>query len=168
VTGQRSRADVQPLSWEIPTAGMLGWLTVAVLVLPAGQGGAGWLRSRRFAWPRGTSSLGQCVSGLLSGHLGRGLSHDAAAQLASPALTYGLIAAAELLLLVGTGWAVLAWWRYLGPGALQGMATRSEAEAVLGLVSLRRKRAVIRPDRYRRARGESLAGGSGDPEDGAP
>ena len=34
----RSRGDVQPPSWEIPAAAVLGWLALALLLLPAGQG----------------------------------------------------------------------------------------------------------------------------------
>ena len=41
-----------------------------------------------------------------------------------------------------------------GPGRMKGMASRGEAERLLGLTRLRRNSAVIRPDLYRTGRSE--------------
>lgn len=151
-TPRRARRDIAPVSWELPAAAALGWLLLAVIILPAGQGAAGWLHTGHFTWPHGTTALGHSLGGLLTGHLGEGLPQGAVAELASPTATYALIAVAELLLVAATAGAVVLWWRRLGPGAMQGMATRAEVEAVLGLGNLRRRRAIIRPDRYRPGR----------------
>jgi hypothetical protein len=66
---------------------------------------------------------------------------------------YAVAGLLELLLLVTTVWAAVPWWRYLGPGAAIGMATRVEAGAVLGVARLRKARRVIRPDLYGPPRG---------------
>ena len=39
-----------------------------------------------------------------------------------------------------------------GPGRLRGMASRGEAERLLGVTRLRKVRAVVRPDLYRKNR----------------
>jgi type IV secretion system protein VirD4 len=146
MTGQRSRADVQPVTWEIPVAGAACWLLLALMLLPAGQGAAGWLFAGGFVWLHGSAALMQSIGGLLTGNPGRGLSGHDVAHLASAPSIYLLIVLGELLLIGITVWVIVAWWRYLGPGARQGMAGRAEVETVLGVSNLRKKRKVIRPD----------------------
>jgi hypothetical protein len=68
-----------------------------------------------------------------------------AGELASSAWIYALITLLELVALAASVWLGVLWWRLLGPGALQGMASRSEVERVLGVSNLRRGRKVIRP-----------------------
>jgi hypothetical protein len=74
-------------------------------------------------------------------------------DLASSAWIYALITLLELVALAAVVWLGVWWWRLLGPGALQGMATRGEVERVLGLSNLRRRRKVIRPDLFGADRG---------------
>jgi type IV secretion system protein VirD4 len=143
---QASRVDVQPIGWELPAAGVLCWLVLAALLLPAGQGAASWLFGGGFVWPHG--SLLHSVGGLLAGQAGRGLAAKDVAHLASGPLIYLLVALAELALFMAASWATVLWWRRLGPGAMQGMAGRGEVERVLGLSNLRKRRKVIRPDLF--------------------
>jgi type IV secretion system protein VirD4 len=143
---QASRVDVQPISWELPAAGVLCWLVLAALLLPGGQGTASWLFGGGFVWPHG--SLLQSVGGLLTVQAGRGLAAKDVAHLASIPLIYLITLLAELVLFTVTVWGVVLWWRYLGPGAMQGMAGRGEVERVLGLSNLRKRRKVIRPDLF--------------------
>jgi type IV secretion system protein VirD4 len=145
------RTDVAPISWELPAAGGLCWLAAAVLLLPVGQGVASWLFGGRFVWPH--ESLLASVGGLLTGHPARGVAARSAADLPSSAWVYTLITVLELVALAVTVWLGVLWWRLLGPGALQGMASRGEVERVLGLSSLRKRQTVIRPDLFGTGRG---------------
>ncbi|MCW2632708.1 MAG: hypothetical protein JWR88_1670, partial [Pseudonocardia sp.] len=79
-----------------------------------------------------------------------GLAGKDVAHLASTPSIYLLIVLGELLLTAVTVWVIVLVWRYLGPGARQGMADRAEVETVLGVSNLRKKRTVIRPDLHAR------------------
>jgi hypothetical protein len=147
----RSRADVRPVTWELPVAGGACWLLLVLTLLPAGQGVAGWLFAGGFVWPRGSTPLIQGLGGLMTGRPGRGLEAEDVAHLAPTPLIYLLIVLGELLLAAMSAWAIVLWWCYLGPGAGRGMANRAEVETVLGVSNLRKKGALIRPDLYDRA-----------------
>ena len=149
---QRSRSDVQPISWELPVAGAAVWLALLLLLIPAGRGAATWLVGRGFCWPQGSQALLHSVGGLLTGDTGAGLSGAQASSVAPAPLIVLTVSVGELLLIAASVAAAVAWWRHLGPAALQGMADRPEIEKVLGLSNLRRKRAVIRPDLHAPAR----------------
>ena len=142
------RADVSPVGWEVPVAGAVCWLVAAVLLLPVGQGVASELFGGGYVWPR--KSLLASIGGLLTGRPGRGVAVRSVADLASSAWVYALITVVELVALAAAVWLAVLWWRLLGPGALQGMASRSEVARVLGLSNLRRRRKVIRPDLFGR------------------
>jgi len=154
---QRSR-DVQPVTWEMPVAGGACWLLLVLMLLPAGQGAAGWLFAGGFVWPRGSTPLMRSIGGLMTGQPGRGLPGRDVAHLASTPSIYLLIVLGELLLTAVTVWVIVAWWRYLGPGARRGMADRAEVETVLGVSNLRKKRTVIRPDLHTRQAGNTRGG----------
>jgi type IV secretion system protein VirD4 len=145
------RTDVAAFGWELPAAGGVCWLAAAVLLLPVGQGVASWLFGGGYVWPH--ESLLAGVGGLLTGHPGRGVAMTSAGDLASSALIYALITVLELVALAAAVWLGVLWWRQMGPGALQGMATRGEVERVLGVSNLRRRRKVIRPDLFDAGRG---------------
>jgi type IV secretion system protein VirD4 len=142
----RSQPDVRPVTWELPVAGVACWLRLVLMLLPAGQGVACYLFSGGFVWPRGSTPLMHSVGGLMTGQPGEGLAGTDRVHLAPTPLIYILIVLAELLLAGATAWAIVLWWRHLGPGARRGMADRAEVEAVLGVSNLRKKAAVIRPD----------------------
>lgn len=147
---QRSRADVQPVTWEVPAVAGTCWLVLVVMLFPAGQGSAGWLFAGGFVWPHGSTPLLHSIGGLITGQPGKGLAGKDVARLASTPSIYLLIVLGELLLTAATAWVIVLWWRYLGPGARQGMADRAEVETVLGVSNLRKKRTVIRPDLHAR------------------
>ena len=153
-----ARADVRPVPWEVPVAAGGCWLALAVLLFPCGQGAAGWLFGGGFVWPRGSGSLLRSVTGLLSGRPGRGLAGGGPGGLPGAPVVYVVIGLGEVLLAAGSVWLIVCWWRRLGPGAPRGMADRAEAEMVLGVSNLRRKRAVIRPD-LRAGRAGTIGGG---------
>jgi hypothetical protein len=139
--------------WEVPAAAAAGGLSAAVLLLPVARGWAGWLLGRGWVWPRGSAALRRSIGGLLTGRPRAGLTGAESAQVPGPWTVYGVVGLVELLLLVTAVWASVLWWRYLGPGAAVGMATRAEAGAVLGVARLRKARRVVRPDLYGPPRG---------------
>lgn len=147
-TGQRARQDVQPMTWELPAAAAAAAVAAMVLMLPAGQGAAGVVFGGGWAWPQGTHELLASLSGLITGHPGRGLTAAQAALIPAAGAVYLLIVVGELLLAVAAAYGVMLWWRHLGPGAQLGMADRLEVETVLGPSGLRNARKMIRPDLY--------------------
>ena len=154
-TRPRARADVQPTSWEIPAAAAAVWLVAAALILPASQGAAAALFGGGWVWPRGSSHLMASIGGLVIGRPGRGLPAELITRIPAGAPIYVLAILAELLLTAASFSTVVLWWTHVGPGALRGMATRLEAESVLGVSALRKAREVIRPDLYGAERGST-------------
>jgi type IV secretion system protein VirD4 len=155
--GRRARADVRPVTWEIPAAGATVWLLAAVLIFPAGQGAAACVFGGGWVWPHGWSAVLSSIGGLITGRPGRGLAAAQVGQLPGTGLVYLLVVVGELLLVAAMIWAGALWWRHLGPAAWQGMADRFEVESVLGASRLRLARKVIRPDLYGSDRGPGSA-----------
>lgn len=142
---QSRRGNPYPFTWEIPLGVLLA--VVSLLVCGAQLGrtlanlitGSGWVfvpRERFF-----TSLLG-----VLSGDPRAGL--GPLAHPASAVATWAWIAAVEGILVAGcavAGKAALDRW---GPTRVLGMATRHEAERLMGRTRLRKSATVVRPDRY--------------------
>ena len=148
----RRQPDPLPLTWEVPVGVALAWLCLAGAGLLAGQATAGLLTGRGRLWPDSPHLL-PAAGGLLTGHVGIGVSPPLTAATGGAALppvwsVYAFISVYQLLLLAMTGWAVARFWTTLGPGRRYGMATRVDAQTVLGVGRLRRVRKIIRPDLY--------------------
>jgi len=143
----RRRPDPLPWSWEVPAGAGLAWLSLSAATLLAAQGAAGFLTGHGWVWP-GSSRLFPALGGLLTGQVGVGV--DATAGLPAPTLVYALAVVTELALLAVSVWAAVRFWSTVGPGRRHGMATRADAETVLGVGRLRRVRKLIRPDLYGR------------------
>jgi len=125
---------------------------MAGAALLAAQATAGFLTGRGWLWPDSPHLLA-AVGGLLTGKTGVGVHPLPAAGFVDtdlpPAwLVYVFVGVFQLVLLAVTVWAVARFWTSLGPGRRYGMATRVEAETVLGVGRLRRVRKIIRPDLY--------------------
>lgn len=143
---QRSRrTNPYSFTWEVPLA-----LAVAVLILllMGVQGGRtvanavagnGWVFVDR---PLLFASLG----GIVTGHAGAGLTRIA--HPAGTGLLWTGIGVVETVILVGCAAGLRAGLNRWGPTRLRGVATRSEAEALLGRTRLRAHASVIRPDLY--------------------
>ena len=143
---QRSRrTNPYPFTWEIPLALVVAVLFLLLMGVQLGRSaanllaGTGWVFVDRAA-------LFTSLPGIISGHAGAGLgplSHHP-----GPSVLWGSIGTAEAIILVGCAaglkWGLGRW----GPGRLHGMATRAEAEALLGRTRLRKHAKVIRPDLY--------------------
>ena len=143
---QRSRrTNPYPFTWEIPVFLFTAWLFLVLMGLQTARSianliaGSGWVFVER---PKLITSLG----GVLTGHADAGL--EGLTNPATSSLLWTCIAVVELLVLigcvVGLKWGLERW----GPGRLHGMATRTEAETLLGQTRLRKHSKVIRPDLY--------------------
>ena len=146
------RRDPQPISrgWEAAAAAVGGALIAVTLAALTGLGLASALFGGGWVWPHGTETITHVLGGLLHGHPGRGLPPGQLREVAGPVSVYACVAATELALVAAAVAACVLIARYRRPGdARGGMATRREAEQILGLGQLRAAQAVIRPDRYR-------------------
>lgn len=159
---QRQR-DPQPMGqgWEVAVAAIGAVLLGAGLAALAGLGAASMLFGGGWVWPHGSDTIGQVIGGLLTGSPGRGLPPEQSRLVGPPIAVYAFVAAAEVALIVAGCAAGVIFSRYRRPGdARGGMATRGEAEQVLGMSALRSARKIIRPDLHGSGRG-SGGGGPG-------
>ena len=144
---QRSRRhDPYPFTWEIPAAIIAGVLLVLVLGIHIGRAAANLLAGAGWGWPA-REELFRSLPGILGGDGGAGLPrafHGGAGQSA----LWTSIGACELLLLILLGCAFKLGLDRWGPQRVQGMATRAQAEQMLGRTRLRKASAVVRPDLY--------------------
>ena len=148
---QRSRrTNPYPFTWEIPLALVVAVLFLLLMGVQAGRSianaaaGNGWVFVDR---PLIFSSLG----GILAGHAEAGLTgidHPA-----GTGLLWAAIGVVEFVVLVACVIGLKAGLSRWGPTRVQGMATRGEAESLLGLTRLRKHAKVIRPDLYGASKG---------------
>ena len=146
------RRDPQPLNrgGEVALVALAAALLAVSLAALAGLGCAALITGGGWVWPHGTTAATRVLGGLLTGRPGRGLPPRQGARVPGPVLTYGCVVVCELALLVVSILGGVLYLRWHRPGdARGGMATRAEAEAVLGVSRLRGARAIIRPDLYR-------------------
>jgi len=146
--------DPQPLSRGGEVAFVAVSLVLLLLGLAAltGLGTAAAVFGGGWVWPHGSDQIGHVLAGLLSGHPGAGLPPPEHARVPSQFLVHSCVTVAELLMLTVTVTAAVVFWRYHRPaGAGGGMATRAEAQQVLGASRLRHARPILRPDLIRRA-----------------
>ena len=148
---QRSRRhDPYPFTWEIPTTIIAGVLLVLILGIHIGRAAANLLAGAGWTWPN-REELFRSLPAILSGDGAAGLPrafHGGAGQSA----LWTSIGVCELLLLILLGWAFKIGLDHWGPHRVQGMATRAQAEQMLGRTRLRKASAVIRPDLYGKQR----------------
>jgi hypothetical protein len=145
------RRDPQPMGqgWEMAVAVIGGALLGLGLAALCGLGAASALFGRGWVWPHGTDTIGHVVGGLLTGHPGQGLDPRQARLVAGPGGVYLCVAVCELAVIAASIFGGVLVSRYWRPGdARGGMATRSEAQQVLGMTRLRGAREIIRPDLY--------------------
>ena len=137
-----------PWTYEMPLAIVLTLVLIAVLGVHTGRAVATLLAGGGWGWPPATE-LFSSLPGLWRGDAGAGLTNPGVVAEPGPLRAWVLITQATNLL----GCLVLAVvaYRRWGPGRLRGMASRTEAESLLGLPRLRKHRAVMRPDLYGKA-----------------
>ena len=148
---QRSRrGDPYPFTWEIPAAIIAGVLLVLVLGVHIGRAAANLLAGAGWAWPA-QAELFRSLPSTLRGDGGAGLP-GALRSGAGQTAVWTSIGATEMLLLILLAWALKTGLDRWGPQRVQGMATRAQAEQMLGRTRLRKASAVVRPDLYGKQR----------------
>lgn len=146
---QQRRRNPQPIGqgWETAVAILGSAILVLGLTALCGLGAASALFGRGWVWPSGTEAMGHVIGGLVTGRPGQGFGDRQAALVAGPVAVYLCVAVCELAAIAASITGAVLVTRYRRPGdARGGMATRSEAEQVLGISRLRAARAIIRPD----------------------
>jgi hypothetical protein len=148
------RRDPQPLSrgGEMAFVVLAGVLMLLGLAALAGLGMAAAVFGGGWVWPHGSDQIGLVVGGILRGDPGAGLPVPDQTRVPGRLLVYGCVMLVELLLLALAAAATVLFWRYhRSTGAGGGMATRAEAQEVLGASRLRQVRSILRPDLTRTA-----------------
>ena len=142
---QRERVEDQyPWTWEIPLGALCLLALVIVLACQVGRSVANWFAGAGWVWPA-PSQLFMSVPGLVAGNGAAGVpvTHAAAA-----ATLWLWMAIASVLTLAGGALAAVWAWRRWGTPELRGMASVTEARAILGVDRLHRVRHIVRPDLY--------------------
>lgn len=148
---QRSRrTNPYPFTWEIPLAAAVAAVLLLILGVHAGRAGANLVAGAGLTLPP-REALFTSLVGVLGGDAGAGLT-GVAGPLAGPMAVKVWVAITEALMLVLIVWAGKVGLDRWGPGRIHGMATREEAEKLLGRSRLRRVSAVVRPDLYGKRR----------------
>lgn len=155
---QRARRhDPYPWTWEIPLLVCVLLVLALAVGVQVGRSLANLLAGAGWTWPVDQATFWRTIPAVAGGDAAAGLptqtagtarAADTAEGLASPGLVSTGIGVVELLLLIGAGWVAIWALRRWGPGRLKGMATRVEAEQMLGLTRLRKVSAIVRPDLY--------------------
>ncbi len=144
---QSRRTTPYPYTWEIPLAATLTIGLILVLAthvartLANAAAGAGWDFSPQ-------AELVTALPGILGGDAHAALDPGAAA---SPGLLYTCLVLVEVVAVMLIVWAVIAGMRQWGPARVRGMATRAEADTLLGVGRLRKVAPVVRPDLHGKA-----------------
>ncbi len=137
-----------PWTYEIPLAIVLLLVLVAVLGVHTGRAVANLVAGGGWGWPPATE-LFSSLPGLWAGDAAAGLADPG--TVASPRSLRTWVLLTQALNLIGWLALALVAYRRWGPGRLRGMASRAEAATLLGMLRLRKHRAVIRPDLYGKA-----------------
>ena len=144
------RTNPYPFTWEIPVAAVVATVLLLVLGIHAGRACANLVAGRGLTVPS-LEMLVTSVPGVLGGDAGAGLT-GTAAHLAGATAVRAWVVVVEGVVLTLTVWVAKVGHGRWGPGRIQGMATRDEAERLLGRSRLRKVGAVVRPDLYGKGR----------------
>ena len=139
---QSRRTTPYPYTWEIPLGAVLAVTLVLVVAAHAARSIALALAGAGWAWTS-QAQLFTALPGILAGDSRAGLT---VGPTASPGLLYTCLVLVEVIAVALIVWAVIGGMRQWGPARVRGMATRAEADALLGVGRLRKVAAVVRPD----------------------
>ncbi|EWT05266.1 hypothetical protein N864_05860 [Intrasporangium chromatireducens Q5-1] len=146
------RQDPYPITWEVPAGILLAFTVLVVLGLHVGRGVANLVAGGWWGFPD-REHLFVSLPAFVGGDFAAGLAR-VEGPLAPASLMWTCVAVVETFLLIGSLAGLkfgLARW---GPQRVQGLATRSEAERLLGRSRLRRHARIVRPDLYGKTGGQ--------------
>jgi hypothetical protein len=126
------RHNPYPWTWEIPVGVVCAVLLVLALGVHLGNSLAHLTSGQGWTWPA-SSQLFASLPTVLTNSTGAVGVHT-------------WIIAVEFLLLGGLTSAAVAGWQRWGPSRLKGVATRDQAEQVLGVTRLHKVARIVRPD----------------------
>lgn len=144
------RHDPYPWTWEIPLLVFVVLMLGLAVGVQVGRSVANLLAGAGWTWAVDQAAFWRSIPAVAGGDAGAGLDPGTSSQsdMAPPALVWTGIGIVEVLVLVAAGWAAIWGLQRWGPGRLKGMATRPEAEQMLGLTRLRKVSSIVRPDLY--------------------
>ena len=150
---QARRRDPYPWTWELPLGVVVAVLLVAALAAHVGRAVANRIAGAGWAFPN-RADLFTSLPALLAGDAAAGLPETTGPVATADALLAWVVVV-QLLVLTAVLVALKVMFGRWGPGRMRGMASRHEAEQLLGRSRLRRNAPTIRPDLYptRRRRG---------------
>ena len=144
---QSRRTTPYPYTWEIPFTATITVVITLVLAAHTARtlanafAGAGWDFTPQ-------TELFTALPDILGGDARAALDPGASA---SPGLLYTCVVLVEVVTVMLIVWAVIAGMRQWGPARVRGMATRAEADTLLGVARLRKVAPVVRPDLHHKA-----------------
>lgn len=145
MSANRSK-DPYPWTWEIPVGILVLIATAVALGVHVARAIANLATGHGWTWPNVSDELVLSLPAVIGGDATAGLMPGAGG--ASPgALWAALIVVQTALLIAMVVGGIYSYTRW-GPGRTRGMATRAEAEQLLGLSRLRKNKTLIRPDLY--------------------
>ncbi len=147
------RHDPYPWTWEVPLLVFVVLMLGLAVGVQVGRSLANLLAGAGWTWAVDQATFWRSIPAVAGGDAGAGLGTGTSGPrldggLASPVLVWTGIGIVEVLVLVAAGWAAIWGLQRWGPGRLKGMATRPEAEQMLGLTRLRKVSSIVRPDLY--------------------
>lgn len=140
------RHNPYPWTWEPAAAAAMTLLLAVLLLIHASRATANWTAGGGWTWPA-SRDLFTSTLAVLGGDATAGLAPIPAAH-AGEGLLMTFIVMGQLAWLAAAIGAVVMWWPRWGPGRIAGIASISQARAVLGRAALREDARVIRPDLY--------------------
>jgi hypothetical protein len=143
---QSRRRDPYPWTWELPLGVALVILMVLACGIHLGRGIANVWAGTGWAFPTRVE-LFRSLPAVLAGDAAAGLD-GLNGPLSSPSALWAWVVATEVMLLALSVLVLKLVLDRWGPGRLHGMASRGEAERLLGVTRLRKVRTVVRPDLY--------------------
>jgi hypothetical protein len=143
---QSRRHDPYPWTWEIPLSIVLVILMVLACGVHLGRGIANVMAGAGWTFP-GRVELFRSLPAVLGGDARAGLD-GLNGPMSSPSAVWTWVVVTEVMLLAVSVFVLKLVLDRWGPGRLRGMASRGEAERLLGVTRLRKVRSVVRPDLY--------------------
>jgi hypothetical protein len=146
---QARRRDPYPITWEVPVGIVLAVVVLAVLGLHVGRGVANLVAGGWWGFPD-RDRLFVSLPALVGGDPAAGLT-QVEGPVASGSLLWTCVIVVEAVLFVGSLAALKFGFGRWGPHRVQGLASRAEADRLLGRARLRRHARIVRPDLYGKA-----------------
>ncbi|GAC1378586.1 MAG: hypothetical protein NVSMB48_00300 [Marmoricola sp.] len=158
------RKESIPWTWEPFVGGLLLYVFLVLVIAQLARAIAYLLAGEGLRWPAADAQVSSAFA-VFAGHSTAGLP-GARVPAVDTTWLYICLATFEVLGLIVLTWAGIAALRRWGPARMLGMATRAEAQRLLGTARLRSHAGVIRPDLHGHGRHREAPVAAFDLEDG--